>query len=141
MTNQPQFLSQLNTSVEVSSKTLAWKIATAADDRKAEDIISLDVGALSYLTDYFVIVTGFSSAQIRAISEAIEDKIETELNRQPIRTSGKVESSWVIHDYGDVIVHIFLPQEREFYNLEAFWGHAQRFIYQPDLKEFPDLSS
>jgi len=141
MTNQPQSLSQVNTSTEISSKNLAWKIATAADDRKAEDIILLDIGALSYLSDYFVIVTGFSPAQIRAISDSIEDKIEIELNRQPIRTSGKVDSSWIIHDYGDVMAHIFLPQERELYNLEAFWGHAKRFTYQPDLKEFPDLRS
>ena len=137
MTNQRQSLSQVNSGTELPAKTLAWTIAAAADDRKAENIVLLDVGELSYLTDYFVIVTGFSKAQLRAISDSIEDKIQQEFNRLPIRTSGQVESSWLIHDYGDVIVHIFLPQEREYYSLEAFWGHAQQFNYQADLKEFP----
>ncbi|ELR96474.1 ribosome silencing factor [Gloeocapsa sp. PCC 73106] len=138
MTNQPQSLSQLNSYSEVSSQTLAWKIAAAADERKAEDIILLDVGELSYLTDYFVIVTGFSKAQVRAISDSIEAIIAKQLLRSPLRTSGKNEASWIIHDYGDVIAHMFLPQEREFYNLEAFWGHARRFEYQPELQQFPD---
>ncbi len=137
MTNQSHSVSQLDSLTPIPAKTLAWQIAAAADDRKAENIVLLDVGELSYLTDYFVIVTGFSKAQLRAISDSIEEKIEAEFNRLPIRTSGKVESSWIIHDYGDVIVHIFLPQEREYYSLEAFWGHAQRFNYQPDLTEFP----
>ncbi|TVQ43119.1 MAG: ribosome silencing factor [Gloeocapsa sp. DLM2.Bin57] len=137
MTNQRQSLSQINSVTELSAKTLAWTIAAAADDRQAENIVLLDVGELSYLTDYFVIMTGFSKAQLRAISDSIEDKIQQEFNKLPIRTSGQVESSWIIHDYGDVIVHIFLPQEREYYSLEAFWGHAQQFNYQADLKEFP----
>jgi len=132
MTNQPKSISQINTSREISSKELAWKIAVAADDRKADNIVLLEVGELSYLTDYFVIVTGFSKAQLKAISDSIEEKVVQEFARQPLRTSGKVDASWIIHDYGDVIVHIFLPQEREYYNLEAFWGHAQRLNYQPD---------
>jgi ribosome-associated protein len=138
MTNQPKSLSQLSSQSEVSSQTLAWKIAAAADERKAAAIVILDVGELSYLTDYFVIVTGFSKAQLRAISDSIEEIIYQQLQKYPLRTSGKTEASWVIHDYGDVITHIFLPQEREFYNLEAFWGHARRFDYQPDLNQFSD---
>ncbi len=111
------------------SRSLALSIAEAADDRKAEDIILLGVADVSYLSDYFVIVTGFSPAQLRAISESIQERVEQEWQRQPIRTEGKAEGSWILHDYGDVIVHIFLPQEREFYNLEAFWGHAERIDY------------
>lgn len=140
MTNQPKSLSQTNTDSLVSSQTLAWNIAMAADERKAEDIVLLDVGELCYLTDYFVIVTGFSKAQLRAISDSIEAKILEELHKQPLRTSGKAESNWIIHDYGEVIVHIFLPQEREFYNLEAFWGHARSFHYEPGLNHFPKES-
>ena len=134
MTNQPKSLSQLSnsnqTKPEISSETLARKIAEAADERKAEDIVLLNVAELSYLADYFVIVTGFSKAQLKAISDSIEKKIAEDVQVYPLRTSGKVEASWIIHDYGDVIVHIFLPQEREFYNLEAFWGHARRSEFQ-----------
>ncbi len=111
------------------SQPLALAIAEAADDRKAEDIVILGVTDVSYLTDYFVIVTGFSKAQLRAISESIEERVEQEWQIQPIRTEGKTEGSWILHDYGEVIVHIFLPQEREFYNLEAFWGHGERIEF------------
>jgi ribosome-associated protein len=105
---------------------LVETIVQAADDRKAADIIVLKVTDVSYLTDYFVIATGFSRTQVRAISDSIEAKVAQECQRHPLRVEGKREGSWMLQDYGDVIVHIFLPQEREFYNLEAFWGHAER---------------
>jgi ribosome-associated protein len=112
------------------SRELALTIAQAADDRKGEDIIILGVGEVSYLTDYFVIVTGFSKAQVRAIAQSIEHKVDTVWQRLPLRTEGQAEGSWVLQDYGEVIVHILLPQEREFYNLEAFWGHAEQIEFQ-----------
>ena len=90
----------------------------------------LRVAEVSYLADYFVIVTGFSKAQVRAIAQSVEQKVETEWQRLPLRTQGQSEGSWVVQDYGDVIVHILLPQEREFYNLEAFWGHAEKIEFQ-----------
>ena len=108
-----------------SSFHLAKAIATAADDRKAGDIMILHVGEVSYLADYFVIVTGFSKAQVRAISQAIDAQVEEDLQRLPLRVQGQTEGSWIVKDYGDVIAHIFLPEERDFYNLEAFWGHGQ----------------
>lgn len=102
--------------------------ATAADDRKAEDIAILSVGEVSSLADYFVIVTGFSKVQVRAIANAIKEKISAEFDREPIRTAGESEANWILQDYGDVIIHIMLPHEREFYGLEAFWGHAPRLM-------------
>ncbi|WP_375513276.1 ribosome silencing factor [uncultured Nostoc sp.] len=111
---------------EEASGKLAATIAVAGSDRKAGEIILLKVAEVSYLADYFVMMTGYSKVQVRAIAQAIEGKVETELQRRPIRTEGKVEGSWVLQDYGDVIVHIMMPKEREFYNLEAFWIHAER---------------
>ena len=73
-----------------------------------------------------MLVTGYSRAQVRAIAGAIEDQVEQEWQRLPLRTEGKAEGSWVLQDYGEVMVHIMMPKEREFYNLEAFWGHAER---------------
>lgn len=108
------------------TKQLALTIATAGEDRKAGDIILLHVAEVSYLADYFVMMTGYSRVQVRAIAQAIEDKVQQEWNRSPIRTEGKSEGSWVLADYGDVIVHIMMPTEREFYNLEAFWSHAEK---------------
>jgi ribosome-associated protein len=112
------------------SQALALTIAQAADDRKGEEIVILRVAEVSYLTDYFVIVTGFSRPQVRAIAQSIEQKVETVWQRLPLRTEGQSESSWILQDYGDVIVHVLLPQEREFYNLEAFWGHAEQVKFQ-----------
>ena len=114
----------------ITSQQLAQEIADAADDKKAADIVLLKVADVSYLTDYFVIATGFSKTQIRAISDAIEAKIKEQLQRYPIRVEGKTEGNWILQDYGDVIVHLFLPQDREYYNLEAFWGHAERIEFQ-----------
>jgi ribosome-associated protein len=104
---------------------LALTIAQAADDRKGENIVILRVADVSYIADYFVIVTGFSRVQVRAISQSIEDQVETTWQRRPLRTEGQADGSWLLQDYGEVIVHIMLPHEREFYNLEAFWGHAE----------------
>ncbi|MEH2111767.1 ribosome silencing factor [Nostoc sp.] len=119
---------------EEASRELAATIAVAASDRKAGEILLLKVAEVSYLADYFVMMTGYSRVQVRAIAQAIEGKVETELQRRPIRTEGKVEGSWVLQDYGDVIVHIMMPKEREFYNLEAFWIHAER-ISLPESDE------
>lgn len=119
--------SQTNrTAHNTDSRALAMLIAQAADDRKGADIVLLQVADVSYLADYFVVVTGFSNVQVRAIANSIEDKVETELHRLPVRVEGQAEGNWVLMDYGDVIVHIFLPKERDFYNLEAFWGHAEQ---------------
>jgi ribosome-associated protein len=120
---------QVRTSHSLDSKKLAWKIAETADDKKGADIVILQVAEVSYLTDYFVIVTGFSKAQVRAIADAIEEKVAETFNHHPARVAGKTEGSWILQDYGEVIVHIFLPEEREYYNLEAFWGHAQKIEF------------
>ncbi len=113
----------------VTSKQIAYTIAEAADDKKAQDIVLLKVAEVSYLTDYFVVVTGFSKPQLRAICDSIEQQIAENFEREPIRIEGKTDGRWVLIDYGEVIVHVFLPEEREFYNLEAFWGHAERIDY------------
>lgn len=108
---------------------LALTIARAAADRKGDNILLLRVSEVCYLADYFAIVTGFSNVQVRAISQAIADSVEEEWQRLPLRIEGQSDASWVVMDYGDAIVHILKPQEREFYNLEAFWGHAERINF------------
>lgn len=111
------------------TQRLAWTIAQAADDRKAGEIVILDVVEVSYLADYFIIATGYSRTQVRAISDAIQEKVEQEFNLKPLRIEGQAQRSWIVQDYGDVIVHVLLPEERQFYNIEAFWGHAQRIEF------------
>ncbi|NJK36405.1 MAG: ribosome silencing factor [Oscillatoriales cyanobacterium RM2_1_1] len=104
----------------------ALVVAQAAEERKADDILVLQVSEVCYLADYFIVMTGFSSVQVRAISQAIYHAVEEKLNRVPVSVEGQKEGSWILIDYGDVVVHIMLPEEREFYNLEAFWNHAER---------------
>lgn len=118
-----------NLDLSATSEELAKKIAEVADDKKAVDIILLKVSDVSYLADYFVIATGFSKTQIRAISDEIEAKIVEEFQQYPLRVEGKTDGNWILQDYGDVIVHLFLPEDREYYNLEAFWGHAERIEF------------
>ena len=114
-----------------SPERLVEIITQTADDRQAGDITILKVTQVSYLTDYFVIMTGFSRTQVRAIADAIDEKVEQSLGRLPLRVDGQTESLWIVQDYGDVIAHIFLAKEREFYNLEAFWGHGERIVFEP----------
>ncbi|MDX2239942.1 MAG: ribosome silencing factor [Leptolyngbyaceae cyanobacterium bins.302] len=118
-----------------TSLELALSAIQAADDRKGGDIVLLRVTEVSLLADYFVVVTGYSKVQVRAIANAVADKVQDECLRAPLHTEGMAESTWVLQDYGDVIVHVLMPQEREFYNLEAFWGHAERVDYRPLLKQ------
>jgi ribosome-associated protein len=123
-------LSTLSTiDIQDPSYKLAYVIAEAADERKGDEILLLKVGDVSILADYFVIITGYSKVQVRAIARSIEDTVEETLNRTPIRSEGLSEGSWVVEDYGDVIVHVLMPQEREYYDLEAFWGHAERIPF------------
>ncbi len=101
--------------------------ASAAQDRKGEDIVILAVGEVSYVADYFVIVTGLSRVQLRAIAMGIEEKLWQDYGRQPRQRSGQ-DSNWILQDYGDLIVHIMTPKERAFYGLELFWGHAPKIM-------------
>jgi ribosome-associated protein len=116
-----------------TSLQLALTAIQAADDRKGGEISLLRVTEVSLLADYFVIVTGFSKVQVRAIANSILDKVETELHRTPRHLEGMAEATWVLQDYGDVIIHILMPNEREYYDLEAFWGHAERVNFYPLL--------
>ncbi len=105
---------------------LALTVVDAADDRKGSDIVLLKVTDVSYLADYFVIITGLSMPQVRAIANSIEAKVEEQWDRVPLRKEGQADGRWLLIDYGEVVAHIFMPDERDFYSLEAFWGHAER---------------
>lgn len=104
---------------------IVHNIVKAADDKKAADIKVLDLHEVSVVTDYFVICTGTSSTQTKAIADNIEEKLEKEQNLRLLRREGYSQGSWVLLDYGSVVVHIFKPEEREFYNLERLWGDAK----------------
>lgn len=110
------------------SYAMTLTAAAAAQDRKGEDIVILAVGEVSYIADYFLIVTGLSRVQLRAIAMGIEEKLWQEYGRQPRHRNNEKESGWILQDYGELIVHIMTPKERAFYGLELFWGHAPRIM-------------
>lgn len=107
-----------------NTSSIAYYIGTAAADKKAHDIKILNIGEVSPLTDYFVICSGNSSVQVQAIADQIEDKM-TEKGYEPSHKEGYASARWVLLDYGDVIVHVFHNEDREFYNLERLWADVQ----------------
>ena len=109
----------------MDSHALALLAADACDDRKAVDILLIRVDEVSSLADWFVIATGLSDVQVRAIARSVEDRLELEAGRMPLRKEGQTEGRWVLLDYGEVIVHALTPAERSYYDLEAFWGHGE----------------
>lgn len=99
-------------------------IVNAAEDKKAFDIKVLEIEGLSSIADYFILMSGNSERQVVAIAEEIEDKM-TEMGIDPINKEGKQTGRWLLLDYGDIIVHVFHKEEREFYNLEKLWIDAK----------------
>jgi ribosome-associated protein len=109
----------------VNSLEAAQLCAEAADSKKAFDIVILDLRKLTYITDYFVICSGGSTTQVSAISDWIGQTL-SQSGMHPSHIEGQSESSWVLMDYGDVVVHIFDEQTRVYYALEKLWGDAAR---------------
>ena len=113
------------------SEALARLAAEACDDRKAVDIRLIRVEDISSLADWFVICSGLSDVQVRAIARSVEERLEREVHRLPLRREGQAEGRWVLLDYGELIVHVLTPQERHFYDLESFWGHGEQHRFIP----------
>lgn len=112
-----------------ASEALARLAAEACDDRKAVDIRLIRVEEISSLADWFVICSGLSDVQVRAIARSVETRLEEEAGRLPLRREGQSEGRWVLLDYGEVIVHVLRPEERSHYDLESFWGHGEQVRY------------
>jgi ribosome-associated protein len=115
------------------SRTLALLAAEACDDRKAVDIRLIRVEEVSSLADWFVICSGLTDVQVRAIARSVEEALELEAGRLPLRREGQSEGRWVLLDYGELIVHVLTPQERAYYDLESFWGHGDQERYRSPL--------
>jgi len=116
----------------ISSKEWALIAARAASDKKATAIMAIDVAQLLVVTDYFVICTGNTDIQVRAIADEIEDRLREEGGIKPIGREGVSEAKWILLDYGDFVVHVFQPEERGFYRLETLWGDAPRLQLSDD---------
>jgi len=109
---------------ELSSQEFAKKLAQVALDKKATDVVILDVHKVSGFTDYFVIMSGRSSRHVQGLAAAIENEVSKK--RFNTLTEGLTEGQWVLLDLGDVVVHIFYHENRGFYDLENLWHDAPR---------------
>jgi ribosome-associated protein len=106
---------------------LARRVVDVAADKKASDVVLLQVSALTTLADYFVICSGGSERQLDAIADAITETLSEE-GQRPIGREGTAATHWVLLDYGAVIVHVFAPPEREYYQLERLWAEAPALL-------------
>lgn len=105
--------------------------AAAATDKKAEDIVLLDMRGVSDFTDFFLICSGSSEPQLKAIASSMRERTRDELGVQPCAADGFPASQWLVIDYGDVICHLFLESKRAFYDLEGLWSDARRVDLEP----------
>lgn len=105
---------------------LARACAAAAADKKAEDPIVLDLRGISSFTDFFVVCSATSEPQLKAISSEVREQVRKKLGRNPSAEDGYPVSQWIILDYGEVIVHLFHTEKREFYGLENLWSDAKQ---------------
>jgi ribosome-associated protein len=110
----------------MDSKKLALLCRELADNKKAEDIVILDVREVSSVTDYFVIASGTSEPHLRAIVDEIRDKLRDDHDSRARAVDGMLHSTWVVLDYFDVIVHVMRSDVRERYDLETLWGDAPK---------------
>lgn len=109
--------------------------AAAIDDKKGLEVAILDVSELLVVTDVFVIASGTSNRHVKTLSEDVEGRLQEELGRKPLRREGKDHSTWVLLDYGDMVVHVFDQQTRDYYQLERLWADAPVIEFVPTPSE------
>lgn len=108
----------------MESNEQALIAAHAALDKKAEDVVVVEVRDLLVVTDYFVIATALNDRQVRAVVDEVEDKVRELGGLKPIGREGLDEGRWALLDYGTFVVHVFQPEARDFYRLDTLWGDA-----------------
>ncbi|MHB1041378.1 MAG: ribosome silencing factor [Eubacteriales bacterium] len=111
----------------ISPQAMVNIAVDAAEDKRAQDVTVLDISGVSIIADYFIICSGRSKTQVQAIAGHIQEKLE-ESGVRALRREGFREGNWVLLDYADVVVHVFLESERQFYNIERLWGDARIMV-------------
>ena len=104
--------------------------ANAASDKKGDDILVLDVGDIMGIVESFVITSASNTRLVRTIVDEIEKQVGEQTGDKPRAVEGLSDASWVLMDYGDVVVHVFLSETREFYGLERLWADAARIAWE-----------
>jgi len=112
----------------LDSLEIARFIVDNAEDRKAEDILLLDLRPDNIIADFFVICSGNNERHLRALSETLRQEVKDKYQQIPFTNEGKAENGWVVMDYGDVVVHLFSHEKREYYALEELWDAASKVM-------------
>lgn len=112
-----------------AGESLAILAARTADDKKGDDVIILDVGDVLAIAGWFVIASASNGRLVQTLAEEIEFATKVELDRAPVRTEGHREKQWVLLDYGDVVVHVFHKEMRDFYEIERLYGDVPRLAW------------
>lgn len=111
-------------STQLPARNLAALVVEAMQSKKAVDVAVIDVREVSGVTDYFVVGTGESSIQVKAIADAIREYVKEQANERPWQREGTQHNQWVLLDYVDVVAHVFDRERRDYYDLERLWGDA-----------------
>ena len=114
--------------VLLESLQLAKAAVDIASDKKASDVLLLDIRDITTIADYFVICNGTNTRQIQAIAESLQEELKKQ-GAQLLYREGVADTGWILLDFGDVMVHIFGPKEREYYRLERLWSEAKTVVY------------
>ena len=113
----------------MDSKFLAELAAEACEEKKALNINLIKIEDVSSLSDWILVTNGLSDVQVRSIINSVETRLKNDLNIIPLRKEGIQEAKWALLDYGDLIVNVFQPEERNYYNLEDFWSNGETTLY------------
>ena len=113
----------------MDNKLLVLMAARACDDKKAKDIKLINIDKVSFISEWILIAEGMSDVQVRSITNSVEGELRQRANIEPIRKEGVNEAKWALLDYGDLIVNIFQPEIREFYDLESFWSNGVKLEF------------
>ena len=115
---------------ELNARTLAEEIAALLDKKKAKQVKILKVTEKTVIADYFVIAGGTSSTQVKALADEVEYQIGVDKNIKPVNVEGRGTGGWILLDYENVIMHVFDPKMREFYNLEKLWAECEEVPFE-----------
>ena len=120
-----QFLAKMFT----DNKSLVLMAAKACDEKKAKDIKLIKIDRVSFISEWILIAEGLSDVQVRSITKSVEGELRDKAKIEPIRKEGINEAKWALLDYGDLIVNIFQPEIRKFYDLESFWSNGDNLTF------------
>ena len=113
----------------MDSKFLVLMAARACDEKKAKEIKVININKVSYISEWILIAEGLSDVQVRSITNSVEMELKENANIDPIRKEGINEAKWALLDYGDLIINIFQPEIRKFYDLESFWSNGENLKF------------